>query len=254
MSNLQQATVKLILDALRSTDLTIESFVIMAISAEESGMNGGIETLLDSLLQNASGLIRSTVSNWVILQAMKIYKKEMSNLTSKDNGFHFPTAKMTQEQLQSFDIEDVMKRIMIIAPDLWRLMETLHAADSRINYQRIWTQKRSKKVREGKGLGEDGYKRKGPELEGDIEMADVQLEPVWELDDEEEDFNEFALIGEEDDEPEDIQEQAKTQFEALARIVSWIPLFWPCIVAVCIAGHGLTVDVVSRNKCYASVL
>ena len=103
--------------------------------------------------------------------------------------------------------------------------------------------KGQKKVHRGKG--KEGYKRKGPKLEGDIEMADVQ--PVWELDDEEEEFNEFALIGEEDDEPEDIQEQAKTRFEALARIVSWIPLFWPCIVAV-------TVDVVSRNKCYASVL
>jgi hypothetical protein len=32
------------------------------------------------------------------------------------------------------------------------------------------------------------------------------------------------LIGEEEDEPEDLQEQAKTQFEALARIVSRIPL------------------------------
>ena len=55
MSNLQQATVKLILDALRSTDLTTESFVpvTMAISTENplarSFLNGGIETLLDSL-------------------------------------------------------------------------------------------------------------------------------------------------------------------------------------------------------------
>ena len=53
MSNLQQATVKLILDALRSTDLTTESFVIMVISTENplarSFLNGGIETLLDSL-------------------------------------------------------------------------------------------------------------------------------------------------------------------------------------------------------------
>ena len=95
MSNLQQALVRLIINALCSTNLTIESFVIMAISAEETGMNplsrsfldGGITTLLDRLLHN--GLICSTVSNWVILQAMKIYKKEMSNLTSKDNGFHF---------------------------------------------------------------------------------------------------------------------------------------------------------------------
>ena len=39
MSNLQQATVKLILDALHSTNLTIESFVIMAISTEECDMN-----------------------------------------------------------------------------------------------------------------------------------------------------------------------------------------------------------------------
>jgi len=79
---------------------------------------------------------------------------------------------MTQKQLQNFDVEDLMKRMMVIAPDLWRLMETLHAANSRVNHQRAWTQKRLKKVREG--TGEEGRKRKGPE--GDIEMADV-----WEL-------------------------------------------------------------------------
>lgn len=96
--------------------------------------------------------------------------------------------------------------------------------------------------------GEEGRKRKG--LEGDIEMADV--ETFWERDDEEEEYwktietveaNELELIGEEDDELEDIREQAKTQFEALAQIVSWIPLVQPCVV-----------DVVSRNKSYASVL
>ena len=156
------------------------------------------------------------MSNWVISQAMKIYKKEMTNLTSKESGFHFLTAKMTQDQLQNFDVEDFMTWIMVIAPELWKLMETLHAANSRINHQRAWTQKRSKKVCDGK---EERQKRKGPE--GDIEMADVQLETAWELDDE---VNEFELVGEEDDEPEDIQEQATTRFETLARIVSWISI------------------------------
>ena len=91
MSDLQQATVKLVLDALHSTNLTIESFVMimMAISAENSlsrsFLNGGIEMLLDSLRQN--NLISVTVSNWVTRQAMKICKEEMSNLTSKENGY-----------------------------------------------------------------------------------------------------------------------------------------------------------------------
>ena len=215
MSNLQQATVKSMLDILHSTNIKIESFVIMAISMESplssSFLDRGIETLLDGLLQN--DLSSATMSNWVISQAVKIYQKEMSNLTSKESGFHFLTAKMTQEQLQGFDVEDFMRRIMVIAPELWKLMETLHAANSRINHQRAWTQKRSKKMCDGKG--EEGQKRKGPE--GDIEMADVQVETVWEPDDE---ANEFELVGEEDDEPEDMQEQATTRFEALARIVS----------------------------------
>ena len=74
MSDLQQATVKLVLDALHSTNLTIESF-----------LNGGIKMLLDSLRQNV--LISVTVSNWVTWQAMKIYKEKMLNLTSKENGY-----------------------------------------------------------------------------------------------------------------------------------------------------------------------
>ena len=79
-----------------------------------SFIDGDIKKLLDNLLKK----ICSTVSNWVILQVKKIYKKEMSNLTqaSKENlnGLQFLTAKMTQEQLQSFDVEDIMKRIVIL--------------------------------------------------------------------------------------------------------------------------------------------
>ena len=92
---------------------------------------------------------------------------------------------------------------MVIAPELWKLMETLHAANSWINHQRAWTQKRSKKMFDSKG--EESQKRKGPE--GDIVMENVQVETVWELDNED---NVFELVGEEDDEPEDIQEQATT--------------------------------------------
>jgi len=67
MSNLHQATVKLILEALHSTNLTIESFVIMAISTDsESGKLEGpssscLRLFLDSLLWN--DLIRVAVSN-----------------------------------------------------------------------------------------------------------------------------------------------------------------------------------------------
>ena len=75
MADLQQATVKLVLDALHSTNLTIESFIMimMAICGEPS-----LKVLLewryrDSLCQNV--LISVTVSNWVTWQAMKIYKE-----------------------------------------------------------------------------------------------------------------------------------------------------------------------------------
>jgi hypothetical protein len=146
MSDLQQATVKLILDALLSTNLSIEFFMIMAISESaesplsRSFLNGGVETLLDNLLQN--DLISVTVSNWITFQAMKIYKKEMTDLTSKENGFHFLTAKMSQKQLQNFDVDELMKRMMVIAPDLWRLMgmlkiEIVSSIGSSTRYGRI---------------------------------------------------------------------------------------------------------------------
>ena len=46
-------------------------------------------------------MIDSTVSNWVILW-------------QEENGFHFLTAKMTQQQLQSFNVEDIMNQMMVI--------------------------------------------------------------------------------------------------------------------------------------------
>ena len=81
----------------------------MAISTENplsrSFLNGGVETLLDNLLE--TDLICVTVSKWVAFQAMKIYKKEMTDLTSKKSGFQFLTAKLTQKQLQNFDVESL---------------------------------------------------------------------------------------------------------------------------------------------------
>jgi glycerophosphoryl diester phosphodiesterase len=111
-------------------------------------LDGGITTLLDSLFKN--DLTYSIVSNWGIKQATSMYKQQMSKLISKENGFHFLTGKMTQEQLQSFDVEDLMKQMMVIAPDLWNLMETLHTADARINYQQAWTQRTLKKAQKAK--------------------------------------------------------------------------------------------------------
>jgi len=174
MSSLQPA-VKLILDALLSVNLTMESFVSTAVSMEfishpvlKSFMGGGIKTLLDSFLQN--DLIRLAASNWGMTHVRTVYQQQMLSLTCKENGFHFLTAKMTEEQLQGFDIKDLMKRMMTIAPDLWKLLETLHAADSRINYQRAWTQKRSKMKHED--TRDASHIRKGNVSE--IEMADVQ--------------------------------------------------------------------------------
>jgi hypothetical protein len=152
MSNLQQESIKSILLILHTVNLTVESFVTTAITMEEcrnhplltSFLNGGVENLLESLLQ--TDLTGAIVSNWGMTHAVSIYKRQMSKLTWKENGFHFLTAKLTEEQLRSFDVEDFMKRMMVLAPDLWKLMEILHAADSRINYIRTRTQKKLKKM------------------------------------------------------------------------------------------------------------
>ena len=79
----------------------------------------------------------------------------------------------------------------------------------------MWTQKRSKRGHKNKKDG--GHKRNAHD--GDIEMEDVQATQELE---EEEDYWKAAEaddISEGEDEPEDLQEQAKTRFEALAQIV-----------------------------------
>jgi len=227
MSNSQQESIEAIILNLHAANLTIESFVTTAISMAEcikhpllkSFLDGGITNLLDSLLQN--DLTSSNVSNWGMVHAVSIYKNQMSKLTWKENRFQLLTAKMTVEQLQSFDVEDLMKQMTAIAPDLCKLMETLHAADSRINYIRTRTQKRSKKIHKS----ETSHIRRP---DGDIEMGDVQT--THELEDEEEywkvvDMKEIALIGQEDDEPEDLHKQSKTQVETLTQIVSPISYY-----------------------------
>ena len=83
MSNLHEAAVKSILNAVHSTNLTIESFIIGAISTVDcmnhplsrSFLDGGIKTLLDNLLQDNSTSF--TVSNWAMGQAVGIYKKHL---------------------------------------------------------------------------------------------------------------------------------------------------------------------------------
>ena len=69
---------------------------------------------------------------------MATYVSKVSHLVQHTNGFHFMVKKTTAEQLQEFDIDDLSSKMSILVPDLWSLLNSLLAADSKINYKHEW--------------------------------------------------------------------------------------------------------------------
>jgi hypothetical protein len=61
----------------------------------------------------------------------KAYQAQVLQLTKKGSGPHFLPSKITNEQLMENKIENLSTQMNHHAPDLWRLIANLLAADQR---------------------------------------------------------------------------------------------------------------------------
>lgn len=121
--------------------------------------------------------------------------------------------KTTAEQLQEFDIDDLSSKMSILVPDLWSLLNSLLAADSKINYKHEWFWRGGK----------------APDHTSQRTDNDIDMVGVHDLDEDGDlywkDVNERPLVGDEDDEPEDAEDQRKQWAERVTMTVS-LSVIW----------------------------
>jgi len=131
-------------------------------------------------------------------------------LTKKESGFHFLPGKITNAQLTENKIENLSKQMNHHAPDLWRLVANLLAADPAADRRRAQFAYRK---------ASSGPQKANPRsIDGDITMGDAVGDN---LEDETlGNSGDIGLIDEGDDTPEDLTEQVQHQFNTLIVIVS----------------------------------
>jgi hypothetical protein len=180
--------------------------VLQRVEDDENKFRGEVEGILQFLIDHSKA--GAIASRWAHQRMMATYVSEVSHLVQRTNGFHFTVKKTTAEQLREFDIDDLSSKMSILAPDLWSLLDSLLAADSKINYKR-------EQFRRG-GKAPDHTSQR---TDNDVDMVDAH-----DLDEEGDlywkDVNERPLVGDEDDEPEDAEDQRQQRAERVTMTVS----------------------------------
>ena len=207
--------VKCILNAFEDSEITAYQFLHGLLSTnvfEDHPITLSIiedlDTILDTLI--SARATSDQTGKWVFRSAEKRYQTQVLQLTKKESGLHFLPGKITNDQLMENKIEKLSMQMHHHAPDVWKLVANLLAADpmadrrqARLAYRKVGS----------------GTQKADPRLnDGDIMMGDV----VGDGSEDEtlENSGHIRLIDEDEDAPEDLTEQAQHQFNSLIVIVS----------------------------------
>jgi len=106
------------------------------------------------------------------------YAQSVTELTRKENGWHFGALHTSAEQLKDFKIEEMAEKMEDLAPELWDLLGLLLSADKRQTKRR----QRDAKAREADGDqimgstdGVDPSGRRRENVEDDAMVDDVNI-------------------------------------------------------------------------------
>jgi hypothetical protein len=114
----------------------------------------------------SSPLTAAITSKWVFQVAQAGYVSQVQLLTKKESGFHFYTKKITEEPLGEYSIDNVSKKMIKLAPDLWNLLAGTLSADPNSNHRHVKQTdlKNAQVLRAGTGA-----------VDSDIKMRDVTV-------------------------------------------------------------------------------
>jgi hypothetical protein len=183
--------------------------ILERVEGDENKLTLEVEEILEFLINHSKA--GSIALRWACRRTTATYTSEVARLVQRENGLHFTAKKTTAERLREFDINALASKMQALAPNLWSLLDSLLAADSKVNYKREW--------RSGKAPGGDNTLQTGGDL--DLDMLDVcdPDEEYWK------DVDENPLVGDGDDEPEDAEDQKGQRTERLTMTVSAIQCF-----------------------------
>jgi hypothetical protein len=180
-------------------------------AATDSDFENNLNVLLTFLYEKDKKL----VTEWANQLTTSVLQVEMSQLASKDTGFHFQAKKTTESKLKEFNIQEMATTMQRVGPTVWRLFSMLLEADPNVNYKRDWARKKAEAAGNVRQKSSSNI-----QLDEDIEMGDItqigmQDHNYWNVYDREE----LPLVDDNDDEPEGLADQLEDQFTKLKTIV-----------------------------------
>ncbi|KAM6490409.1 hypothetical protein JOM56_004349 [Amanita muscaria] len=131
--------------------ITPGDFVLLLLQNPTININatttiyGHAQLILESLAD--SDATAEVTASWAILFASQACGREVAQLSKQESGFHFPASRVTERQLKGLDIKDMADRMQKLAPITWKLLDVLVAADSHVNYRRVWNRQNTHKIK-----------------------------------------------------------------------------------------------------------
>jgi hypothetical protein len=182
---------------------------LQTLKDDETELCCEVEGILKLLINHSKA--GGFVTAWVRWRMSATYVSEVAQLVHRTNGFHFAAKETTAEHLREFDIDELSTKMSILAPDSWSLLDSLLAADLKINYKHEW--------RSASGKAPNAFQR----------VDDVDMPDLRDLDEDDDQFSNdidecplHPLVSDEDDEPEDVEDKKKQCTERVIMNVSMI--------------------------------
>ncbi|KAF8168746.1 hypothetical protein BJ912DRAFT_862514, partial [Pholiota molesta] len=139
---------------------------------------------------------KSAILDWAQHTINTIYSSEIMALTHKDSGLHFSATTMTEERLRSFDISVLCKQMEDQAPTVWVMLDSLFAADPKLQYKCEWARNKAK---------QEGSNRRTKAAASDAELNDYYMHEFF--------VSETPEDHEPEDEPEDMLERQEDRYK-----------------------------------------
>lgn len=125
------STVKQVLLYFYEHNLSFSNVLLILLSDEEfstepivTDLKTKSDAIIAALLKTPSRA--RAIPHWHTQENLvQVYKRELTELVRPDNGAHFNASSVSNEQLESFRMDDTAASMARIAPFLWDLLDTL---------------------------------------------------------------------------------------------------------------------------------
>lgn len=119
-----------ILDTNSASIIDLLVFILRTKLPDHEHQRNALRLRTNDIMDLWSEQLPNESRDWAVTAATETYRGEVEDLIQPNRGFHFKATHANLEQLKSFSMGDMGKKIKTVAPNLWTLLGVLLDARS----------------------------------------------------------------------------------------------------------------------------